>query len=58
VQEITESPRDLRNYLAEAARALLSESRFLDALPGFVLDGERVPVIRERIASIAHEGID
>ena len=53
VQEITESPRDLRNYLAEAARALLSESRFLDVLPGFVLESERVPIIRDRLRSIA-----
>ena len=36
--EIAGSPRDLRDYLAEAARALLSEPRFLDVLPGFVLD--------------------
>jgi hypothetical protein len=53
VQEIAKSPQDLRDYLADAARDLLAESRFLDVLPGFVLDGERVPLIRERIASIA-----
>jgi len=56
LQEIAESPRDLRGYLAEAAMGLLAESRFLDVLPGFVLDGERVPLIRERIASIAYGG--
>ena len=56
LQEIAESPRDLRDYLAEAAMGLLAESRFLDVLPGFVLDGERVPLIRERIASIAYGG--
>ena len=56
VQEIAESPQDLRDYLSGAARALLAESRFLDVLPGFVLDGERVPLIRERIASISHGG--
>lgn len=43
---------DLRDYLAEAARTLLSESQFLDVLPGFVLVSERVPIIRERLASI------
>jgi hypothetical protein len=32
---------------------LLAESRFLDVLPGFVLDDERVPLIEERLASIA-----
>ena len=54
LQEILKAPQDLRDYLADAARALLEESRFLDVLPGFVLDGDRVPLIRERIASIAH----
>jgi hypothetical protein len=56
VQEIAESPQELRDYLADAAKALLAEPRFLDALPGFVLDDERVPLIHERIASIAHGG--
>jgi hypothetical protein len=51
--EVAGSPQDLRSYLAEAARALLSEHRFLDVLPGFVLDDERVPLIRERLAAIA-----
>lgn len=53
LQEIAEAPRDLRDFLSDAATALLAESRFLDALPGFVLDGERVPLIRERIETIA-----
>ena len=56
VQEIAESPQNLRDYLANAAKALLAEPRFLDVLPGFVLDGERVPLIRERIESIAQDG--
>jgi hypothetical protein len=38
LQEIAASPEALRNYLAEAAKTLLTESRFLDVLPGFVLD--------------------
>ena len=53
LQEIAASPEDLRNYLAEAAKSLLAESRFLDVLPGFVLDGERVPIIQERLSLIA-----
>ena len=53
LQEIAESPQDLRDYLAEAAKSLLAESRFIDVLPGFVLDSERVPMIRERLAAIA-----
>ncbi|MGB9078387.1 MAG: hypothetical protein WCC26_16235, partial [Terracidiphilus sp.] len=53
LQEIADSPRDLQAYLAEAAKSLLAEPRFLDVLPGFVLDSGRVPMIRERLASIA-----
>jgi hypothetical protein len=49
LKEIAESPGDLREYLAEAARSLLSESRFLDAVPGFVLDYGRVPLILDRL---------
>ena len=56
LQEIAESPQELRHYLAEAARTLLAEPRFLDVLPGFVLDSERVPLMRERLASIARAG--
>jgi hypothetical protein len=47
--EIADSPSDIREYLAEAARSLLSESRFLDAIPGFVLDYGRVPLLLERL---------
>jgi hypothetical protein len=53
VNEITESPQDVRDYLALAAKTLLAESRFLDVLPGFVLDNERVPMVEERLTSIA-----
>jgi hypothetical protein len=53
LQEITESPKELQRYLAEAAKTLLAESRFLDVLPGFVLDNERVPLIQKRLARIA-----
>jgi hypothetical protein len=53
LQEVADSPQELRRYLAEAAKSLLVEPRFLDVLPGFVLDSERVPLIQERLASIA-----
>jgi hypothetical protein len=56
LQEIAESPVELRCYLAEAAKILLAEPRFLDVLPGFVLDNERVPLIQERLAEIARQG--
>jgi hypothetical protein len=49
LEEIADSPGDVRGYLAEAARSLLSESRFRDAVPGFVLDDGRVPLILERL---------
>jgi hypothetical protein len=53
LEEIAESPKALKGYLAEAAKSLLAESRFLDVLPGFVLDSDRVPLIEERLAWIA-----
>ena len=53
LQEIAESPPELRHYLAEAAKGLLAEPRFLDVLPGFVLDTERVPLIQQRLELIA-----
>jgi hypothetical protein len=49
LKEIADSPSDVREYLAEAASSLLSESRFLDAVPGFVLEYGRVPLILERL---------
>jgi len=52
--EIADSPSDLREYLAAAAKGLLNEPRFLDALPGFVLNDERVPLIRRRLVEIAN----
>jgi hypothetical protein len=56
LQEIADSPGDLRAYLAKAAKSLLDESRFLDALPGFVLDDARVPLILERVNQLAQIG--
>lgn len=53
LQEIAAAPEAFRDYLAKATNALLAESRFLDVLPGFVLDAERVPLIQDRLALIA-----
>ncbi len=50
--EIADSAGDVREYLAEAASSLLSESRFLDAVPGFVLEYGRVPLILERLRQL------
>ena len=52
VEEIAKSPRELRHYLANAAQALLAESRFREVLPGFVIDHERVPLVEDRLAAI------
>ncbi len=57
IQEIAESPLELREYLADVARKLLAESRFRDVLPGFVLQDERVPLIEKRLASIGELSI-
>jgi hypothetical protein len=53
LDEIADCPGDLREYLAEAARSLLGESLFLDVLPGFVLDEDRVPLLMERLGRLA-----
>ncbi len=53
LEEIRESPQEIKEYFAEAAKSLVTESRFLDVLPGFVLEGERVPLILERLEGIA-----
>ncbi len=52
IQEIAESPLELREYLADAARKLLGESKFRDVVPGFVLQDERVPLVEKRLAAI------
>ena len=52
LKEIADSPIALQKYLAETAEQLLAEPRFLDVLPGFVLDAERVPLIIERLKNI------
>ena len=51
--EIAASQANLRQYLADAARSLLNESRFLDVLPGFVLDEGRVPLLLDRLRQLA-----
>lgn len=53
VLEIEQSSQALRDYLSQAVQALLAKPQFLDVLPGFVLDQERVPLIEKRLESIA-----
>ena len=45
--------RGYMDYLAQAVKGPLQEPRFLDVLPGFVLDDERIPLIRDRLASVS-----
>ena len=52
LREIADSPSDVREYLVEAIASLLNEPRFLDAVPGFVLDSGRVPLILERLQQL------
>jgi hypothetical protein len=57
VVEIAQAPLDLRQYLAEAARRLLQEPRFLEVLPGFVYGDaasqQRVPLIEQRLEAMS-----
>ena len=53
VDEVRQAPVELRQYLADAATVLLAEPRFLDVLPGYVLDPERVPLLEKRLALLA-----
>lgn len=54
IEEISASPNELQHYLLRAANELLNEPRFLDVLPGYVLDDGRVPLIIERLTAISN----
>lgn len=54
VAEVQSAPRDVRDYLREEFRRLLSSEDFLNAMPGFLADDEaRVPVLRGRLEALA-----
>jgi hypothetical protein len=57
VEEIQQSPSDLRIYIAEKFEFLLANRRFLDALPGFLYPDElsqnRLEILLERLREIA-----
>jgi hypothetical protein len=40
VEELKLSARELKGYLSQAVKELLSQERFLDALPGYLLPDE------------------
>jgi hypothetical protein len=56
-QELLESEQPLRNYVASAVTSLLSESRFLDALPGYLLpdaaNQARISLLMKKLSAIA-----
>ena len=58
LREIAEASQALREYLSSAAKTLLGEPKFIDVLPGFVLDMGRVPLVQARLASIAASQFD
>jgi len=57
VEEVALSAPDLRDYLAEASQQLLSESRFIDALPGYLLPDEgsqqRLQILLSKLTGIS-----
>jgi hypothetical protein len=54
IDEIRVSPYNLQKYLADAAKELLLEDRFRDALPGYVMgEDERVSLIIADLEEIA-----
>jgi hypothetical protein len=48
-KEIASAPVDLRDYLADAAKQLLTAIRFRDALPGYLLPD---PASRQRLGDV------
>lgn len=50
--EISLAESEIRTHLAESASMLLADSRFLDALPGHVVDPGREDIVLIRLAEI------
>jgi hypothetical protein len=59
LREIDLTPTELRVYLAEAAAELLAESRFMDALPGYLMPDEgsqqRLPALLRKLQVISRQ---
>ncbi len=57
VDELSDSPADLRSYVASEIGRLLKSREFLDALPGYLLPDRasqaRIPILLERLQKIA-----
>jgi len=56
LEEVEASPATLRNYLRDAIKSLLKDSRFLDALPGYLLPDDanqaRISLLTRRLQTL------
>jgi hypothetical protein len=57
LNEVAASPTALRNYLRDAIKLLLKDSRFLDALPGYLLPDDanqaRISLLTRRLQALS-----
>jgi len=57
LDEVAAAPEDLRMFIGNAVRALVTELRFQDALPGYLLPDaasqSRIPLLLRRLEDLA-----
>jgi hypothetical protein len=57
MEEVAASPAVLRDYLRDAIKSLLNDSRFLDALPGYLLPDDanqaRISLLTRKLQTLA-----
>ncbi|MYN64061.1 MAG: hypothetical protein F4X11_03405 [Acidobacteria bacterium] len=53
VADVRNAPEDVRGYIQNECGALLRSEDFLNAMPGLVQEGVRLPVLRERLDALA-----
>ncbi|MYD87492.1 MAG: hypothetical protein F4018_08605 [Acidobacteria bacterium] len=53
VADVRNAPEDVRAYIQNECGALLRSEDFLNAMPGLVQEGVRLPVLRERLDALA-----
>ncbi|PLX72294.1 MAG: hypothetical protein C0614_13960 [Desulfuromonas sp.] len=60
VEEVTQAPEDLQQYLAEVFQGLLANPRFMEALPGHlpgdVASQQRLPILEARMRAVSDLG--
>lgn len=54
-EQVQRAPQEVRSYLAEKFRALLAQSRFIESLPGHVLDRANAPLRAVRVRTLLEE---